>query len=61
MVFEELSKCRKSRGQWKRKAEAKEIQYQEVMEEKTALQKAIQVLEHQLLQQGGRINQVLTD
>ena len=44
---------------WKRKAEAKEIQYQEVLEEKTALQKDIQVLEHQLLCQGGRINQVM--
>ena len=30
------------------------------MEEKTALQKAIQVLEHQLLRQGSRINQVLS-
>ena len=46
MVFEELEKCRKSRGQWKRKAEAKVVQYQEVLEEKTTLQKAIQMLEH---------------
>ena len=61
MVSEELSKCRKSRGQWKRKAEAKEIQYQEVLEEKIALQKDTQVLEHQLLRQGSRINQVLED
>ena len=41
VVFEDLSKCRKSRAQWKGKAKAKEIQYQEVLEEKTALQKAI--------------------
>ena len=61
MVSEELVKCRKSRGQWKRKAEAKEIHYQEVLEEKTALQKTTQVLEHQLLRQGSRINQVLED
>ena len=61
MVFEELSKCRKSRGQWKRKAKAKEIQYQEVLEEKTALQKNTQVLEHQLLREGSRINQVLEE
>ena len=61
MVSEELSKCRKSQRQWKRKAEAKEIQYQDVLKEKTALQQAIQVLEHQLLRQGGRINQVLSD
>ena len=61
MVSEELSKCRKSQGQWKRKAEAKEIQYQEALEEKIALQKAIQVLEHQLLRQGGHMNQVLLD
>ena len=46
---------------WKRKAEAKEIQYQEVLEEKMALQKAIQVLEHQLLRQESRINQVIQD
>ena len=46
MICKELSKCRKSQGQWKRKAETKEIQYQEVLEEKTALQQAIQVLEH---------------
>ena len=31
------------------------------MEEKIALQKAIQVLEHQLLLQGSRINQVLSN
>ena len=43
-------KCRKSLGQWKRKIETKEIQYQEVLEEKIALQNATQVLEHQLLQ-----------
>ena len=61
MVFEELSKCRKSRGQWKKKAEAKEIQYQEVLEKKTALQKDTQVLKHQLLRQGSRINQVLEE
>ena len=61
MVSEELMRCCKSRGQWKRKTEAKGIQYQEVLEEKTALQKTTQVLEHQLLRQGGRINQVLSD
>ena len=61
VISEELSKCHKSWGQWKRKAEAKKIQYQEVLEEKTALQKAIQVLEHQLLRQGSRINQVIQD
>ena len=33
-------------GTLEKKAEAKKIQYQEVLEEKTALQKAIQVLEH---------------
>ena len=32
-----------------------------MQEEKATLQKAIQVLEHQLLQQGGRINQVIQD
>ena len=32
-----------------------------MLEEKTALQKAIQVLEHQFFRQGGRINQVLSD
>ena len=42
-------------------SEAREAQYQEVLEEKTALQKAIQVLEHQLLRQGDRINQVLSN
>ena len=31
---EELTKCHKSRRQWKRKTEAKEIQYQELLEEK---------------------------
>ena len=61
MVSEELVKCRKNQGQWKRKVEAKKAQYQEVLEENTTLQKAIQVLEHQLLRQGGRINQVLSD
>ena len=44
----ELIKCRKGQGQWNRKAKFKEIQYQEVLEEKIALQKATQVLEHQL-------------
>ena len=34
---------------------------QEVLEEKITLQKATQVLEHQLLQQGNRINKVLDD
>ena len=61
MVSEELSKCRKSQAQWKRKVEAKKIQYQEVLEEKIVLQKAIQVLEHQLLRQESHINQVLSD
>ena len=56
VVSEALTKCRKSQGQWKRKTEAKEIQRQKVLEEKTSLQKATQVLEHQLLRQGGRIN-----
>ena len=37
VVNEELSKCRRNEGQWKRKAEANEIQYQEALEEKTAL------------------------
>ena len=37
------------------------IQYQEVLEEKTALKKAIQVLEHQLLRQWSRIIQVMQD
>ena len=32
-----------------------------MQEEKTTLQKAIQVLEHQLFRQGGRINQVIQD
>ena len=32
-----------------------------MLEEKTVLQKVIQVLEHQLFRQGGRINQVLSD
>ena len=59
VISKELTKCRQSRAQWKRKAEAKEIQYQKVLEKKTALQKAIQVLEHQLLCQGSRINQVM--
>ena len=54
-----MTKCRKSQGQWKRKTEAKEIQYLKVLKEKTALQKAIQVLEHQLFRQGSRIIQVL--
>ena len=36
-TFEELTKCRKGWGQWKRKTEAKEIQYQKVLEEKIAL------------------------
>ena len=61
VIFEELIRCRKSRKHWKRKAEAKKVQYQEVLKEKIALQKVIQVLEYQLLQQGGRINQVLSD
>ena len=61
MVSEELLKCRKSRGQWKRKAESIEVQCQEVLEERTTLRKAIQVLEHQLFRQGGRMNQVLSD
>ena len=61
VVSEELARCCKSRGQWKRKAKAKKIQYQEVLEEKTVLQKTTQVLEHQLLRQGSRINQVLED
>ena len=43
------------------KVEAKEIKYQEVLEEKTALQNATQVLERQLIQQGNRINKVLED
>ena len=61
ITSEELTKCRKSRGHWKRKTKAKKIQYQKVLEEKTALQKATQVLEHQLLRQESRINQVLED
>ena len=61
VIFEELSKCHKSWAQWKRKAETKKIQYQKVLEEKTALQKAIQVLEHWLLRQESRINQVIQD
>ena len=48
IISEELSKCRKSWGLWKRKAESKEVQCQKVLEERTALQKAIQVLEHPL-------------
>ena len=60
-TFKELTKYCKSRGQWKKKAKAREIQYQKVLEEKTALQKATQVLEHQLLRQGSRINQVLEE
>ena len=40
------------------RAKAKEIKYQEVSEEKTVLQNVTQVLEHQLLQQGNRINRV---
>ena len=32
-----------------------------MQEKKTALQKAVQVLEHQLFQQGGRINRVIQD
>ena len=32
-----------------------------MLEEKTTLQKAIQVLEHQLFWQGGRINQMILD
>ena len=43
-------------GTLEKKAEAKKIQYQEVLEEKTALQKAIQVLEYQLFRQKSRIN-----
>ena len=43
------------------RVKAKEIKYQEVLEEKTALQNAIQVLEHQLLQQSICINRVLED
>ena len=49
VIFEELVRCRKSRKHWKRKAEAKKVQYQEVLKEKIALQKVIQVLEYQLL------------
>ena len=30
VISEELSKCRKSRALWKRKAEFREVQYQEV-------------------------------
>ena len=37
VVSEELVKYRKSRRQWKTKAEAREAQYQEVLKEKTAL------------------------
>ena len=40
VVFDELVKCCRSRRQWKRKAKAKEVQCQEVLKEKTALQKA---------------------
>ena len=43
------------------KAKAKKVQCQEVLEGKIVLQKAIRVLEHQLLWQGNRINQVLSD
>ena len=46
VVSEELVKCHRSRGQWKREVEAKEIQCQEMLKEKTAMQKAIHVLEH---------------
>ena len=48
-------------GTVEKEGEAKEMQYQEVLEEKTALQKAIWVLEHQLLWQGSHINQVIQD
>ena len=48
VISEKLKRCRKSQGQWKRKVEAKEVQYQKVLEKKTTLQKAIRVLEHQL-------------
>ena len=37
VVSEELAKCRRSQGQWKRKVEAKKVQCQEVLEDKTVL------------------------
>ena len=43
------------------RAEAKEIKYQKVLEEKTTSQNATQVLKHRLLQQENRINRVLED
>ena len=49
VVSEKLVKCHKSRRQWKKKVEAIKAQCQEELEEKTALQKTIQVLKHQLL------------
>ena len=61
MTFEELMKCHKSRGQWKKKPKAMEVRYQEMLEKKKTLRKTIQVLEHQLLRQGSRIHQVLED
>ena len=44
-----------------KKAESREVRCQKVLEEKIVLQKAIQVLEHQLFRQGGCINQVILD
>ena len=43
---EKLAKCLNNKRQWKIRAKAKEIKYQEVLEERTALQNATQVLEH---------------
>ena len=34
--------------------------HQEILEEKISVQKMVQVLEHQLQQQGGRINMILS-
>ena len=60
-TFEKLTKCLNDKKEWKMRAEAKEIKYQKVLEEKITSQNATQVLKHRLLQQKNRINRVLED
>ena len=50
-----LEKCLESKKRWKTEAMNRKENHQETLEEKVSVQKMVQVLEHQLQQQGGRI------
>ena len=60
-TFGKLEKCLESKRRWKAKAMNRKEKHQEILEKKVSVQKMVQVLEHQLQQQGGRINMILSE